>query len=411
MSHDEYLHLIRQNPDDDRPRLDYADWLSQNGDPRGEFIRIQCQLAGMDSADPAFDDLLSRQNELLNGFEDRWIAGIGNDIVYTVFHRGFVECVCLRPNDLSRQLDQLYTSHAVSCIREMNVGGSRCGDKVVGDLVQSRWASYFVDLDLHDCLLTAAGVKAILNSPHVSHVQRLTLANNEIGDDGLSLFAKATSLPNLAALNLMETKVGDKGVESLAKSDCVRNLSELDLRHNRIGPKGIGKLSASNKMSKLSTLLLEENKIGDAGLRSLMESPYIALAELVVNWNEIGDEGLTALAKSQSAKSLISLDLRANEISDRGLRALAESKNVASLKKLLIDGNRAITSSGQIFFSSNSKLAKLEHLAIDCLDDEAATAFANTSAFPKLRSLDLQTSELSDSVLSALRARYEEVNA
>ena len=35
---------IFANPDDDAPRLVYADWLLERGDPRGEFIQIQCKL-------------------------------------------------------------------------------------------------------------------------------------------------------------------------------------------------------------------------------------------------------------------------------------------------------------------------------------------------------------------------------
>ena len=37
---------IRSNPDDDAPRLVYADWLQEHGDEtRAEFIRVQCELA------------------------------------------------------------------------------------------------------------------------------------------------------------------------------------------------------------------------------------------------------------------------------------------------------------------------------------------------------------------------------
>jgi uncharacterized protein (TIGR02996 family) len=41
---DEFLNAVLASPEDDGPRLAYADWLSNRGDPRGEFIRIQCQL-------------------------------------------------------------------------------------------------------------------------------------------------------------------------------------------------------------------------------------------------------------------------------------------------------------------------------------------------------------------------------
>ena len=34
-------------PDDDAPRLVLADWLEERDDPRGTFMRLQCQLEAM----------------------------------------------------------------------------------------------------------------------------------------------------------------------------------------------------------------------------------------------------------------------------------------------------------------------------------------------------------------------------
>src|SRR5690348_10440338 len=47
MTHEEaFLASILENPDDDAPRLIYADWLDEQGrHDRAEFIRIQCELA------------------------------------------------------------------------------------------------------------------------------------------------------------------------------------------------------------------------------------------------------------------------------------------------------------------------------------------------------------------------------
>src|SRR5262249_51734963 len=47
-----FLQAILAAPEDDTPRLVYADWLEERGDPRGEFIRIQCELAAMNLAWP-----------------------------------------------------------------------------------------------------------------------------------------------------------------------------------------------------------------------------------------------------------------------------------------------------------------------------------------------------------------------
>src|SRR5262245_37254953 len=42
------LAAILADPEDDLPRLAYADWLDEHGNPeRAEFIRVECELARM----------------------------------------------------------------------------------------------------------------------------------------------------------------------------------------------------------------------------------------------------------------------------------------------------------------------------------------------------------------------------
>ncbi len=36
-----FLEVIAADLDDDAPRLVFADWLEEHGDPCGEFIRVQ----------------------------------------------------------------------------------------------------------------------------------------------------------------------------------------------------------------------------------------------------------------------------------------------------------------------------------------------------------------------------------
>ncbi len=72
-----FLASICAEPDSDLPRLVYADWLDEHGDPRGEFIRLQCRLAlgctvcdgtGRNVMSPCPCSLLrSRERELLDG--------------------------------------------------------------------------------------------------------------------------------------------------------------------------------------------------------------------------------------------------------------------------------------------------------------------------------------------------------
>src|SRR5436309_8343756 len=61
-----FLDAIKENPDDDTPRLILADWLMENGDEvRGEFLQLQCRLAPLAEDDPNRAALVAREVELL----------------------------------------------------------------------------------------------------------------------------------------------------------------------------------------------------------------------------------------------------------------------------------------------------------------------------------------------------------
>src|SRR5258708_3140171 len=90
-AHDPFLTAILDNIDDDLPRLVYADWLEERGDPRGEFIRVQCTLARMTESDPRWQDVKAREKALLGKYRETWIEPIRGLIRDEEFHRRFVE--------------------------------------------------------------------------------------------------------------------------------------------------------------------------------------------------------------------------------------------------------------------------------------------------------------------------------
>src|SRR5262249_3392324 len=62
------------------PRLAYADWLSQAGDPFSDFIRIQCRLARSDPNDPAYPSLRDTEQQLFTRHAPSWL---GDSVVET----------------------------------------------------------------------------------------------------------------------------------------------------------------------------------------------------------------------------------------------------------------------------------------------------------------------------------------
>src|SRR5262245_4176194 len=63
------LRAIREEPDDDAPRLIYADWLEERGDPRGEYLRLWCRV---------LQDV-RRLRELRSGIAPDWLRQVHRD--------------------------------------------------------------------------------------------------------------------------------------------------------------------------------------------------------------------------------------------------------------------------------------------------------------------------------------------
>lgn len=95
---DAFLQAIMDNPDDDAPRLIYADWLDERDDPRGEFIRVQCRLATMARDDERSLPLEQLERRLLEGHQDVWLGTLRPLLARWTFRRGFLDKVAVAPS-------------------------------------------------------------------------------------------------------------------------------------------------------------------------------------------------------------------------------------------------------------------------------------------------------------------------
>jgi uncharacterized protein (TIGR02996 family) len=118
---DAFLQAILENPDDDGPRLMYADWLTEQGNPRGEFIRVQCELHTLAAADPRRAVLKERESQLLPGFGHLWRAPLPPETAAR-FCRGFLEYVSLDYDSVEAErelsvFEELLTRHPITALR------------------------------------------------------------------------------------------------------------------------------------------------------------------------------------------------------------------------------------------------------------------------------------------------------
>src|SRR5206468_2796346 len=88
-------------------RLVYSDYLQEQGDPRGEFIHVQCRLARLPPDHPERTRLQVRERQLLDAHGREWEHCLGSLGIRPVFYRGFVEGLTLDAADFLERGEQL----------------------------------------------------------------------------------------------------------------------------------------------------------------------------------------------------------------------------------------------------------------------------------------------------------------
>src|SRR5687768_8165512 len=69
-----FLRAIFSLPDEDAPRLVYADWLEERGDPRAEFLRLEVELRAPANAGKVRQTALAkRMADLTSRLNASWV--------------------------------------------------------------------------------------------------------------------------------------------------------------------------------------------------------------------------------------------------------------------------------------------------------------------------------------------------
>jgi uncharacterized protein (TIGR02996 family) len=159
---DAFLADIIANPDDDAPRLVYADWLEDHGQPdRAAFVRVQCQLARLPHDDERREDLEAKERELLRRHRREWLRPLRGLVSKCEFRRGFVEQGTATAAAFARRAEDIYRG---TPLRYLMLGGrTRRADQLAACPHLLRLAS----LTLYANGLGAAGLGTLLASPHL----------------------------------------------------------------------------------------------------------------------------------------------------------------------------------------------------------------------------------------------------
>jgi len=335
-----FLRAILADPDDDAPRLIYADWLDENGDAdRAEFIRLQVQLARLSHSDPDWGPLSARSHELKQARYMEWLNQLPqfDGVHWEIFDRGFISAARFDGPDA-------YFNNAVKVFEAAPINELRFHQFTWPNavrLAESKHLRHVCTLDFHDGNRVANnGIEGLMKSPHLVNLISLNLSRNSLGSAGVRAIAMAPYVRSLRKLTLDRNDLYDDALRFLSESPNSSQLQSLDLDYTRVGADGVKSLAASKYIRQLRVIQLNGNSIGDEGLTALADSDVMAKVHtLYLEGNHIGDAGIMALTRSTKVRRLERLYLRRNVISDDGAFALAHWHHALRLRELHVDGN------------------------------------------------------------------------
>lgn len=219
--HPDLLAAVLAAPDDDGPRLVYADWLEENGDPeRAEFIRVQIEIArrnGLAAVQPSTAEyhLIARERILLHRCGDAWLAPLRakgeplmNRSSHGQFVRGFVEIVWMTATTFLKRGETLFRRAPV---RELRV--TRAMENECALLFRSGLLTRLTALDLSGRMLDHGLVERLVNVIDSTTVRRLRLRNCGIDDEGAEALTRFHS--GLLELDVRDNPISDRGIARL----------------------------------------------------------------------------------------------------------------------------------------------------------------------------------------------------
>ncbi|HJZ56469.1 MAG TPA: TIGR02996 domain-containing protein [Gemmataceae bacterium] len=269
------LAAIAAHPDEDTPRLAYADWLDEHGFPiRAEFIRVQIEIKKYDhlpsSQQQGHAALYRRQDAILTQHRRELLGPLGDEFTTAewnhdiVFDRGFLTELTLDAQQFLNHADTIAAMKPLpdvavyvelgwhmpaSFLRDPHIELVRALHMVshVLDLSEiafnqnprfdRKW-SRLRTLNLEGCGIGDLALRGIAESPRYPVLTDLDLSGNEISDDGVRLLTESPLWPRLKKLVLGRNPISDIAAQTLAGAAGTSQLDYLDLRWTAIGPGG-----------------------------------------------------------------------------------------------------------------------------------------------------------------------------
>jgi uncharacterized protein (TIGR02996 family) len=318
------------NPDDLASHSAYADYLAEQGDPRGEFIQVQLALEDETKSSAERKRLRQREEELLKAHTREWLGELAPHLLDAEerkwgpqteyrFSRGWIDRVQIVR--LSKPLAEAFCrTPLLRLLRELLV------------------VEHSYDED------EPTGLEDLVEAPYFGNVRLFQLGpENNCHIRGEQAVEFVRKMPRLEELRMYAHRVNTRELFALP----LPHLRVLHVYHTYDYPLEV--LAANKSLGSLTTLALwphglepddHHAYISFEAVRALVHSPHLTgLTHLHVYLSDLGDEGCAEIVRSGTLKRLKVLDLWSGRITDEGARTLAACPDLRHLERLRIDQN------------------------------------------------------------------------
>jgi hypothetical protein len=390
----------------------FADWLEERGDARGEFIRRQCELEQLDEDDPARAEHESRCQLLLAMHKSSWLGDLPKMVRDYRFRRGFVHWVQLSAKNFLAHGDELFD---LAPIRQVTINDinsylddvAACPNLARLEGLDIKPEFSWRQTDYPASLLTDEGLRILLGSPHLAHLQALDLGYNHLTDTGF-VFISRGSL-SLRRLDVSHNHLEGPSLSGLGTS--LDSLTELAINNNPFAwPTMDFVLPATpapllrHSFPHVEVLRLESTNLTDRALATiLMRKTFPEVRQLFLDGNSLDAMTLDELLKSSRAPHLKVLSLNAvTTDGDRIGEVIGRCPDLGSLRRLSFRHNHMEMKGAESVAASSLTSLRLLDLRDNAIGDAGCAAIASSATLANLTTLLLAENSIGDAGALAL---------
>jgi uncharacterized protein (TIGR02996 family) len=352
---------LQDDPDDVAAHAAYADLLTEEGDPRGELIRLQLALEDEQLSAEQRKELRRREQQLLRAHQREWLGDLAGYFLdrqemseyldlYRLtgpgtyrFARGWLNRLHIHGLTVRLAL-RLARAPETRLLRELVIETVSDGSGSEQEFRQEYRQRFPHEHSI--------GLCPLLDSPYLGNLRLFHLGTDD-GDnwETFRCYLHSALIPDLLRKmpRLEELYLYANGfdISDIFQMTTLTHLRILKAYHMD-WPHRLELLAANRAFGRLTGLLFhphhargaDEADLSLSHVRALVRCPHLPnLRHLQLRVCDMGDAGCAEIVRSGVLKRLRVLDLRHGCVTDEGARILADCPDLRNLELLDLDRN------------------------------------------------------------------------